>query len=184
ALASPGVAYACSQPSRSPITTAFLPFASRSPIAGVNSVQPPVHLGQPDSGWPLAPSHACSAPESAPRMMSGLPSPVTSASAGALRNASPCSGCVYCARLAPLSGFQASTAERTRIPLPGVSTTPVTTSFVAELAWTAVSAPAPSLPIDAVVVKCTSEDDGLTGPSAGIEPGLSLVALPVRRSIV
>src|SRR5437763_1654040 len=64
-------------------------------------------------------------------MMSGLPSPVTSASAGALRNASPCSGCVYCARLAPLSGFQASTAERTRIPLPGVSTTPVTTSVVA-----------------------------------------------------
>src|SRR2546423_12275769 len=117
-------------------------------------------------------------------MMSGRPSPVTSAIAGAERNASPCSGWVYWARLAPVSGFQASTAERTLMPLPGVSTTPVTTSVVAELAWIAVSAPAPSLPSDAVVVKCTSDDGGLTGPSAGIDPGLSLVVTPGRRSIV
>ena len=79
---------------------------------------------------------------------------MTSAIAGALRNASPCRGCVYGARLAPVSGFHASTAERTRIPLPGFSTTPVTMSVVAELACTAVSVPeAPSLPSEAVVVK-------------------------------
>ena len=71
------------------------------------------------------------------------------------------------------------------MPFPGVSTTPVTTSAAAELACTAVSGPAPaSLPSEAVVVKWTSEEDGLTGPSAGIEPGLSLVAAPVRRSKV
>ena len=102
-----------------------------------------------------------------------------------MRNASPCSGWVYCARFAPVSGFQASIAERTRIPLPGFSTTPVTTSVEAELAWTAVSvAPAPSLPIEAVVVKCTSEDEGLRALSAGIVPGVSFVIAPVRRSIV
>jgi hypothetical protein len=95
--------------------------------------------------------------------MSGLPEPDTSASAGADRNASPWSGCVYCGRLAPVSGVQASIAERTRTPRLGVSTTPVTTSVVAEPAWTAVNVPAgPSLPIEAVVVKWTRAEAGFT----------------------
>ena len=121
-------------------------------------------------------------------MMSGRPDPDTSASAGAERKGSPWSGWVYCGRFAPVSGFHASIDERTRIPLPGAATMPVTTSVDAEPGWTAVSAPAgPSLPIEAVVVKWTSAEEGLSAglvESGGIVPGVSGCMVALLRSIV
>jgi hypothetical protein len=51
--------------------------------------------------------------------MSGLPSPVTSAIAGALKNASPWISWVYCDRFAPVTGSVTDSADRSRVPIPG-----------------------------------------------------------------
>src|SRR2546425_3174942 len=100
----------------------------RSATAGVKSEKPPVHLGNPATGWPVRPSQACSVAESVARITSGTPSPETSARAGALMKARPWISCENRDRLCPIDGSHTPTPECTWIPMPGVSTTPVTTS--------------------------------------------------------
>src|SRR5207247_6928282 len=133
--------------------TSSRPSQSRSATAGVKSEKPPVHLGKPATGWPVRPSQAWSAAESVARMTSGTPSPETAAGAGALQKARPWIGCENCDRLWPVDGSQTPTPECTRIPMPGVSTTPVVTSEAEDPDCAISGAPPPSRsPADGEVV--------------------------------
>src|SRR5437870_6606822 len=96
--------------------TSSRPSQSRSATAGVKSEKPPVHLGNPATGWPVRPSQACSAAESVARITSATPSPETSDSAGALMKARPWIGCENCDRLWPVNGSHTPTPECTWIP--------------------------------------------------------------------
>src|SRR5438093_5241043 len=145
--------------------------------AGVKSEKPPVHLGKPGTGCPVLPSQAWSAAESVGAMMSGTPSPETSASAGAVMKPSPWIGCENCDRLWPVDGSQTPTPECTRIPMPGVSTTPVATYEAEDPDWAISGAPPPSrTPADGEVV------NGTIAPPSASEASANCRVARVRRS--